>query len=296
MISAARKALIVSAVFGLGACAGHAVKNPPSPQEQARHTYFKGMEDLVQGNYLQAVQLFNEVARSPRYVRYAALARLRIGDAFFLQDRFEEAIDSYRIFVAQYGSDPNVPYARFRTAAAYHARMPTDWFATPPAWEMEQTMTVQAQRELQGFLATFPTSRFAPDARKMLKDAEQMLLERELYVARYYERRQNWRATAWRLDGAVKSYPALATTPDTVWRMARAYARAEEPADAARAYALYLERFPNAPKRRAAKEALDGLRHDLENPPPAAPKAKPAAPEKVDVDERPQEPPDPGLD
>jgi outer membrane protein assembly factor BamD len=303
MIFAPKRALLTFALLSAGAatlaggCAGHAVKHPPSPQEQARHTYFKGMEDLVRGNYLQAVQLFNEVARSPRYVRYAALARLRIGDAFYLQDRFEEAIENYRIFVAQYGSDPNVPYARFRTAAAYHARMPTAWFATPPAWEMEQTMTLQAQRELQGFLGTFPTSRYAPRAREMLKDAEQMLLDRELYVARYYEKRQNWRATAWRLDGAVTTYPALATTPDVVWRMARAYTRAEEPGDAAKAYAMYLERFPDGPKRDAAKEALDGLRRDLENPPPAAPKPKPVVPAPSDEDdERLPEPPDSGLE
>jgi outer membrane protein assembly factor BamD len=163
---------------------------------------------------------------------------------------------------------------------------------------MEQTMTLQAQRELQGFLGTFPTSRYAPRAREMLKDAEQMLLDRELYVARYYEKRQNWRATAWRLDGAVTTYPALATTPDVVWRMARAYTRAEEPGDAAKAYAMYLERFPDGPKRRdAAKEALDGLRRDLENPPPAAPKPKPVVPAPSDEDdERLPEPPDSGLE
>ncbi|MCB9729825.1 MAG: outer membrane protein assembly factor BamD [Deltaproteobacteria bacterium] len=305
MRPALQAAVLTLALAASGGCNRHVVKHPPSPQEQARHAYFKGMEDLVAGNYLPAIQIFNQVARSPRYVRYAALARLRIGDAFFLQDRFEEAIEAYRVFVAQYGSDANVPYARFRIAAAYHARMPGSWFATPPASEMDQTMTTQAQRELEGFLRTFPTSRYAPEARRMLIDARKMLLEHELYVARYYEKRQKWRATAWRLDGALRTYPELAGTPDIVWRMARAYQRADEDADAARAYAMYLERFPKGPKRRGAKQALDELRRDLENPPPAAPEsgadtsaphAAPAPAEDDDGDSPPPERPDADID
>ncbi|MGM0574608.1 MAG: outer membrane protein assembly factor BamD [Myxococcota bacterium] len=240
----------------------------PAVQEAARKSYVEGMEELVAGNFTRAIQLFNRVARSPRYVRYAALARLRIGDALFLQERHEEAIEAYRTFVAQHASDPNLPYARFRIAASYHARVPSDWFAAPPAWEKDQSMTIQAERELRGFVRTFPTSRWAPRARKMLEDARRMLLNRELYVARYYAEREEWRGAAWRWERALKEYPEMATTPDRIWRMARAYAKAGEVADAARAYAAYLEEFPEGSRSGDARKALESIRAELEESAP----------------------------
>ena len=245
-----------------------------NPGESARAVYYEGMEELVDGNFLQAMELFNAVARSPRYVRHAALARLRLGDALFYQERFEEAIEIYRSFIAQYGSDANLPYARFRIAEAYFERIPSEWFLTPPAYEKDQSLTRQSVRELQGFLQTFPTSRFAGLARGMLGEARAMLLEHELYVAEYYEDDERWRAVAWRLQAAIDRYPEAAITPDNVWRMAEAYDeaareadRTEDPvradadrADAARAYALYLERFPRGEMRATARQRLDHIR------------------------------------
>ena len=249
-----------------------------SPTESARNVYFAGMEELVDGNFTQSMELFNQVARSPRYVRHAALARLRLGDSLFFQERYEEAIEIYRSFTAQYGSDANLPYARFMIASAYFERIPSEWFLTPPAYEKDQSMTRQAVRELQGFLKTFPTSRFAPAAREKMAEARVMLLDHELYVAEYYDVDEHARAVAWRLDHAIKMYGATATTEENVWRMADAYALAAEDAtadedlvragkdraDAARSYALYLDKFPKGARRADARLRLDEIRRSLE--------------------------------
>ncbi len=251
-----------------------------SPTESARNVYFAGMEELVDGNFTQSMALFNQVARSPRYVRHAALARLRLGDSLYFQERYEEAIEIYRSFTAQYGSDANLPYARFMIASAYFERLPAEWFLTPPAYEKDQSMTRQAVRELQGFLKTFPTSRFASAAREKLAEARSMLLDHELYVADYYDVDEHARAVAWRLDHAIKTYGVETVTEEDVWRMAGAYSRAAEDAtaaedlvragkdraDAARSYALYLDKFPKGARRADARLRLDEIRLSLEPP------------------------------
>jgi outer membrane protein assembly factor BamD len=262
-----RLSLFVLATCSFMGCAHGgtgSVSDNSNPEGSARRAYFKGMKELVAGNHNKATEIFSKLSRGPRYLRYGALARLRIGDAFFVQKRWDEAIEAYRAFVAQYATDPNLPYARYRIAAAYHRRLPDDWFLTPNAHEMEQTMTNQAVRELQGFMATFATSRYAPQVREMLGDARSLLLSHEFYVADYYEARENWRGVAWRLESAVKNYPDLALTPELLFRMANAYEMAGDIADAARCYGTYLEQFPEGTKRQQCQQSLDSIRNSVD--------------------------------
>ena len=278
--------------FGFSTGSARPATQPGDVRDSARALYFQGMQELVDGNFERAIQLFNDVSRSPSYVHYAALARLRIGDALYFQDRYEEGIEVYRSFVGQYESDPNTPYARYRVAVGYFARLPEEWFLTVPAHEIDQSMTREAVRELRGFLDLFPTSRFATDARQMLVEAERMLFDHEVFVADYYERDDHFRAVAWRLDEAVRRYPEIGMTPDIVWRVCEAYSAAGDTADAVRSLGLYLDRFPDPPHVGDAQARLDALRAELEGgpppeavPPEAAPPEAPAPPKSDESDD-----------
>jgi outer membrane protein assembly factor BamD len=234
-------------------------------RDSGRRTYYDGMTELVAGNHVQAGQIFAQVSRSPRYAHYVALARLRAADSLVLQERYEEAVQLYRSFISQHESNPNVPYAQFRIAQCYVERLPDEWFLSPPAEEMEQTMSEEAERELRAFLQSFPLSDYAPKARQMLSEVRRLLFDRELYVADFYERREKWRAVAWRLHVAIDQYPEFGLTADLVWRMATAYNEAGDRAQAAQAYGLYLEKFPDGAERSRAKERLEAIRRDIDS-------------------------------
>ena len=250
-------ALMVLAL--LGACAAPQVTKL-DPEASARQDYLEAMEELVAGNYIQATMLFNKVTRAPRYVRYGALARVRIGDALYRQQRYEEAIQAYRAFVSQFGSDPNVPYARFRIATCFAHRIPFEWFASPPAYEMDLTMTRQALSEFRSFVKTFPTSRYSDQAREKIRELRDSLLAHEYYVADYYAKNQKWRAVAWRLQGAIDRYPDLAKTENVVFRLGAAYQRAGDLEDAERTYGLYVTSFPASDRLSEVNERLKTIR------------------------------------
>jgi len=264
-----RCALAAACLLGLavtgGGCAGGDRVPSDGIQDSARRAYYEGMQELVDSNYIAATQLFQDVARSPRYVRYAALAKLRIADALFLQDRFQEATEIYRSFASQYKSDPNLPYARFRVAQCYYERLPSEWFASPPAFEMDQTVTTQAEAELKGFIDTFPLSRFAPEARQMLADTRRMLFDSELFAADFYAGRSRWRAVAWRLDRAIDTYPEFGLKEPLVWRMADAYAKSGDQSQAAKAYGLYLKSFPEGEHKDEVKAKMELIRQSLDD-------------------------------
>jgi outer membrane protein assembly factor BamD len=264
----------VAIVSGCGSVGPDLSPDDPAYKDPARRAYYEGMRELIEGDFIQAGTLFQAVATSPRHVRHAALAKLRLGDSYFFQGRWAEAAEVYRGFVAQHQSDPNLPYARFKVAECQYKRIPGEWFASPPAHEFDQTLTLQAEAEVKGFLTLFPTSHFAPRAKKMLAKVRSMLLSTELYAADFYADREQWQAVAWRLDYAADVYPELAVREDLVWRMAEAWQRVNNHVEAKNAWALYVQRFPDAARHDEAERRLEEAKRrvDAEKaPPPVAP-------------------------
>jgi outer membrane protein assembly factor BamD len=264
------------------------------------------MQQLLDGDYVKASTLFQAVAGSPRQVKHAALAKLRLGDALFLQGRYAEANEVYRGFIQQYPGDANLPYARFRVASCQFERIPSDWFASPPAHEFDQTITQQAEAELKGFLATFPTSIYAPEVRSMLGKTRAMLFAHERYAIDFYTDRGAWQAVAWRLDTLVTGYPELTSRDDLLWRLVSAWERVGAPAEEARVLGIYLAKLPQGVHVETARARLEVLRKaatdalELRPKPPQEPvptDAPPEAPAPEDEETPELRPPElPSLD
>jgi len=254
----------VACLLGMAGCATPGAPLPADIKDPARRTYYDGMRELVDGDYLKATTLFQTVAASPRHIKHASLAKLRLGDALFFQGRYAEATEIFRSFVQQNNVDPNLPYARFKVAECYYERLPGEWFASPPAHEFDQTIATQAEAELKGFVTTFPTSVYVPRARTMLATARKLLFRHEMYVVDFYDHRGKWHAVAWRLRDAIDAYPELGVRDDLVWRLARAWDKVGDRDETQRALGLYLAEFPTGKRLDAAKARLDVLTEELE--------------------------------
>lgn len=265
-------ALSVLSATALIGCGTPGAPLPSDVKDPARRAYYEGMRELVDGDYIKATSLFQAVAASPRHIKHAALAKLRLGDALVFQGRYAEATEIFRGFVQQHNADPNLPYARFMTAQCYFERLPSEWFASPPAYEFDQTITTQAEAELRGFVTTFPTSVYAPRARTMLRDTRKMLFRHEMYAVDFYAADEKWQAVAWRLRDAIDAYPEFGLTDDLVWRMASAWDKVGDRAETTRSLGLYLSKFPSGKRHVAAQARLEAIRSAT---PPEAPKDPP---------------------
>ena len=64
--------------------------------------------------------------------------------------RYVEAIDAYRQFMKFHPTHEMVAngYASFRIGESYYKMLPESWFLVPPAFEMDNSPTIDALREL----------------------------------------------------------------------------------------------------------------------------------------------------
>lgn len=183
--------------------------------EDARRAYEEALEAFRDKDWESARPLFNEVIKLFPDSRFARLSELRLADIDFAQEKYTDAITSYRKFATTYRTDREVEYARYRLAKALFFDI-EDTIIQPPAEERDQGTTQDAHRELRGFLRAFPRSRYRRDVEYMFEVVTGRLVRHELYVARYYRKKDNFEAAVARIDYALKQFPNSGLDPEAL--------------------------------------------------------------------------------
>lgn len=255
--------LLGGVVSGVG-CAGSAASEAKQRTfaDAAEKHYEAARADLEDGDSLEAIRQFNALRNKFPYSKYAPLAELRIGDAYFNQESFATAVQQYRSFVQLHPSHPEVPYAQWRVAQAFYELMPEDWWLLPPAYERNLRKTQDAVRELDRFVKRYPNSEYAAGAKKKLSTARRRLADHELYVAEFYLDRDNPTAAKMRLRYLLKNYSGLGLDPQALFLLARSYVELGEVAQAQTALQDLIKYHPDSDLAGKAREYLK--RYDLE--------------------------------
>lgn len=174
--------------------------------EDAQAAYNEALAKFRSKDWEDARALFTELRKLFTYSKYAKLAELRMADIDFNQQKYSEAIAGYRDFIQNHRTDPDVEYAKYRSCKALFLDI-EDTVMLPPAEERDQATTMEAFRELRGFLRDFPKSRYKVDVNYMYEHTLQRLVRHELYVARFYLKQDKFDATIGRIDSALTTYP-----------------------------------------------------------------------------------------
>lgn len=177
---------IVLLCFALGTTACSGPKPDRSYAGTARYEYELGLEALESSDHLAAMEHFSRVKNKFAYSKYAALAELRIGDSYFEQQKYVEAIETYRAFVQRRPNHEEVDYASWRVAKGYLEQIPSDFFLFPPPYERDRGPIMDAERAFSRLLRQFPNGRFEARAQAGRTECRQALAQYEIYVARFY--------------------------------------------------------------------------------------------------------------
>ncbi|RVU42564.1 outer membrane protein assembly factor BamD [Lujinxingia sediminis] len=227
-----------------------------SYSDQAEAYFQAGEQRFERRDYLEAMRLYNTVRNQFPYSRWAALAHLRIADAYFEQDQNASAVEQYRAFIQLYPRHESVEYAHWRIALSFHEQMPSDFFVLPPAYERDLSSTRDAVREMRIFLQRYENSEYAPEARRLMREAQRRLADYEFYVATYYLERDNPRAAAGRLTHLLRNFAGLGLDPEALFLLGKAYLQLDEPGRALTAWTDLIEVHPQHPRAAQARKLL----------------------------------------
>lgn len=222
----------------------------------AEEIYAEGLAELDGGrqllvfdttDYTTAIERFQDIIDNYPYSEYAVLAELRIADAYFAQDLYEEALTYYQDFADLHPDHERVPYTMYR-AALCHVNRAED--AT-----RDQSSTRQALAQIERLLREHPYSSEAQEAEQLWREMRTRLGEHVMGIADFYLDREEWQSAAERYRSVLNEYPGLGLDAQALYKLGLCYTRMDREEEATRMFQVILENYQGS-EVAAAAEAL----------------------------------------
>jgi outer membrane protein assembly factor BamD len=227
------KILLFSCLL-LPACATSDDGKPINFSLTAKQNYDKGLAELKEENYSEALRYFTYVKQKFPFSKYAALAELAAADTEFERGSYQESIDAYKSFLRLHPKHEKVEegYVSFRIAEAYVKEMPTDWLLIPPSYEKDQSAVMDALREINSLIERFPDSKYLKRAREYRREVLSRLIDHEVFAARFYLKRGHPKGAILRIKEALRRYPDSGRDAELLLTMGETQLEMGQPASA----------------------------------------------------------------
>ncbi len=179
--------------------------------------------------------------------RYSEQAQLELIYAYYKSSKAPEAIASADRFIRLHPQHDNIDYAYYlRGLTNYEAdkSLTSRFLPTDPS-QRDPGAARDAFSDFSTLLNRYPSSQYAPDARKRMLSLKNQLSAYEIHVARYYIRRGAYIAAANRGRYVVENYQETPSVPDALAVMVLAYTELELHDQASHAQQILNSNFPN---------------------------------------------------
>ena len=190
--------------LGLGGAALTGCATTAKPKDEPVALMKEAEEDIKSDHYLIAIDKLREIKSRFPYSKYAALAQLRIGDVFFLQESYGEASAAYEAFRDLHPKHEKVEYALRRIGESYYKDVPDNV-------ALDMGSLNRAIESMEEYIRRFPKGEYAAEARKVISELRNKLATKELYIAEFYLKRDQKNAAAGRLAKIERLYPEVET-------------------------------------------------------------------------------------
>lgn len=247
---------VVAGAFAL-ACAS----SPPPPTFEelpsAEVLYERGQEQMAEGgggflffsgDYADSIETFQDIIDNYPYSEQAVLAHLAIGDAYFKQEKYEEAISYYRDFVELHPEHAKVPYAMYQTVMSYYKQSRDA--------SRDQTATQEALTHLDRLLARFPNSQYAQEGETLWKELRTRLGEHTMRVADYYFGMDEFGSAAERYRQLLDQYPGLGLDADALYKLGVCYQKMNRTEEAQKIFQVILDNYEGTDVAEAAADLV----------------------------------------
>ncbi len=183
------------ALFLFSGCAWFRAKDEKNSDTLAD----EGMTYFEEGKYRKSIESFGQLRDWYPFSKYASLAELKIADAYYRLEEYDEAVFTYEEFESLHPRNEAVPYVIFQIGNCYFERMGTV--------DRDQTVTRKALESYKRLAKQFPDDPYAARAGERIRECQKNLAEHEFRVGLYYYKDKRYEPALARFKTVLAEYP-----------------------------------------------------------------------------------------
>jgi len=215
------KLLVIILIIFLNSCSKKEEKISMIQEKELRlqmiDAYKEGVKALEEGDVLFAAKKFNEAEILFPQSQWAPKSVLMAAYSYYVQDYYYDAISELDRFIKNYPKDKRLNYAHFLLAMCYYEQIVDEKKDLGPL--------LSAQTEFKFVIKNYPNSDFALDSKFKLDFINDVLASKEIYLGRYYIKKEKWIAAINRFKQVVEHYDSTAYVEEALHRLVELHYR-----------------------------------------------------------------------
>jgi len=168
-------------------------------EESSEDLVSDGMYNYENGSYLKAIKSFEKLKDWYPYSKYAILAELKIADAHYRLEKYDEAVTAYEVFESLHPKNEAIPYVIYQIGTCY--------FEQIDSVDRDQRVAEKALEVYTRLVRQFPDDPYAQKARQNIKICQRSLAGYEFYVGLFYFKSGYYRPALKRFKSVLSNYP-----------------------------------------------------------------------------------------
>jgi outer membrane protein assembly factor BamD len=160
---------------------------------------WEGMDAYENGDYSEAIEKFQNLKDYYPFSKYAILAELKIADAHYQREEYEDAVFAYENFEQLHPRNEAIPYVIYQIGRCYY-----DQIDTP---DRDQTSAQKALETFQRLVKQFPRDKYSTRAAEHIKTAQKSLAGHAYIVGTFYYKSKHYKAALHRFMSIISDYP-----------------------------------------------------------------------------------------
>lgn len=167
--------------------------------DTAQELAWDGMDAYESGKYLKAIEKFQKLKDYYPFSKYAILAELKIADAHYQREEYEEAIFEYENFERLHPRNEAIPYVIYQIGRCYFDQIDTT--------DRDQTSARKALEAFQRLQKQFPKDRYARRSEEHISITLKSLAGHAYGIGVFYYRTKHYKAALHRFMSIISDYP-----------------------------------------------------------------------------------------
>ena len=174
-------------------------------------TYKEAYKALEKNDIFFAAKKFLEAELLYPQSLWAPKSALMAAYSYYLQNYYSEALNTLDRYLKTYPTDVNQPYAHYLIGMCHYESIEDE--------KRDSAPLIKAKNKFNFVINEYPNTDFALDAKFKLDLIDETLAGKEMYIGRYYIKKEKWIAAINRFKYVVDNYNSTIYIEEALHRL-----------------------------------------------------------------------------